>query len=158
MVAFGRKKPQSMACGDVLHIKVGTVCSNENNDRFHDYGGRGIKVCDRWLKFKDFFEDMGERPLHTSIDRIDNNGNYEYGNCQWANKAEQQHNQRVCKTNKTRITGVCQDRKSGKYKAEIYINGKNKWLGSFNTILEAKEARKQAEIKYWGKDAVINNG
>jgi hypothetical protein len=69
-------------------------CLNPNNDRYYDYGGRGITVCERWLDFANFLADMGERPEGTSIDRIDVNGNYEPTNCRWATSAEQGTNKR----------------------------------------------------------------
>ncbi len=68
-------------------------CLYPNNPRFKRYGGRGIKFCDRWRSFKAFLEDMGERPsVEHSIERKNNDGHYEPGNCIWATDAEQQRN------------------------------------------------------------------
>ena len=70
-------------------------CTNANAKQWKDWGGRGIRVCDRWLKFENFLEDMGERPSPKhSLDRKNNDGNYEPGNCRWATKAQQSSNTR----------------------------------------------------------------
>ena len=70
-------------------------CLNPNSPDYHRYGALGIKMCERWLSFDDFYADMGDRPPNTSLDRYpDKNGNYEPTNCRWATPAEQQRNLR----------------------------------------------------------------
>lgn len=68
-------------------------CYNPRNAKFTRYGARGIIVCDRWKSsFEAFVQDMGFRPAGMSIDRVDNDGNYEPSNCRWATALEQRHN------------------------------------------------------------------
>lgn len=72
-----------------------TRCNNKNHVYYKHYGGRGIKVCDRWNDFNNFLEDMGEKPspAHT-LERVDNDGHYEHNNVRWATKKEQASNSR----------------------------------------------------------------
>ena len=78
-------------------------CSKPQHPEWKNYGGRGIKVCDRWVNsFNNFYADMGDKPDGLSIDRIDNDGNYEPGNCRWATQVEQCNNTRRSLANRGR--------------------------------------------------------
>ena len=98
------------ACGCVLkkHGKYNTRehrswinmrqrCRNKRLKKYQSYGARGISICERWDDFNNFFADMGVCPDGKSIDRIDNNGNYEPSNCRWATPKEQMQNTRLNK-------------------------------------------------------------
>jgi hypothetical protein len=79
-------------------------CNDPNNKQYKDYGGRGIKVCERWDNFgvlmNDILTSIGERPLGLTIDRINNDGNYEPGNVKWSTWIEQAANRRPPKKRK----------------------------------------------------------
>ena len=81
-------------------------CTNPKNSGYKNYGGRGIKVCERWLKIENFVTDMGTCPPGMSIERIDNNGNYTPANCKWASAAEQVMNRRCSKLTKTELDTI----------------------------------------------------
>ncbi len=91
---YGRTHGMTNTPAHVSWRSMLTRCRNQNHDSYPDYGGRGITVCERWLRFENFYADMGERPEGTSLDRIDRDGNYEASNCRWATLAEQQRNKR----------------------------------------------------------------
>jgi len=82
-------------------------CFNPNNKRYKHYGGRGIAICERWMKFENFFEDMGHKPKGLYIDRIDNNKGYYKQNCKWSTPREQANNRsnsRIIKHNGLSLT------------------------------------------------------
>jgi hypothetical protein len=95
------------AYGIWLHMR--DRCNNPNNLRYALYGGRGITICERWNSFANFYADMGEPPEGRSLDRINNDGNYEPSNCRWATQREQVHNSRSTKLSDADATAIRSD-------------------------------------------------
>lgn len=123
-------------------------CLNDKTRDYNNYGGRGIKVCERWMKFSNFYKDMGDCPEGFTLDRIDVNGNYEPSNCRWADKTTQSENRRVFCKNKTGCTGVF--KKGNKFVSRIRSNKKEYYLNSHDNLEEAIIARLKGELRYWG--------
>lgn len=108
-------------------------CLNPNNKDYIYYGGRDIKVCDRWLNsFENFYSDIGPRPKGNSIERLNNDGNYEPSNCIWADKTTQARNQRTTVLNKDLVRELRRLKQSHTYKQLSEMFGINK-----NTIQQA---------------------
>lgn len=130
-------------------------CYNEKSDYYHDYGGRGISLCDIWRNdFSLFYKDMGARPSSKhSIDRIDVNGNYEPNNCRWATATEQGWNKRVPRNNKVGVSGVHWYKSTNRWRVTITVNKKHISLGYYVNLDEAIKVRKEAEKLYWNKSS-----
>lgn len=80
---YGPSGGKSTSREYITWIKIKQLCYCKTYSRYPKYGGRGIKMCDRWLKFENFYADMGDAPKGTLLRRINNDGDYEPNNCQW---------------------------------------------------------------------------
>lgn len=111
---LGRKLIHGMADTPTYNswMDMKARCRNKNHKDYAYYGGRGIKVCKRWMDFRNFIKDMGDRPLGLTIERINNDSGYKPSNCRWATRAEQNRNKRPQKRNE----------KTGRFIKSTYIS------------------------------------
>ena len=131
------------------YVNMKTRCYNKNSHAYKNYGGKGVKVCDRWLEplavgFWSFVEDMGPRPDGMTLDRIDPGGNYEPSNCRWASQFQQQGN----RTNNNKVVGVSINNGRGaKWVASITVRRKV-YSKRFRLKSDAIKQRKEWEAEY----------
>lgn len=103
------------------------------------YGGRGITVCERWLDFENFLADMGERPKGLSIDRINNEGNYEPENCKWSTSKEQNNNRRPKRIIRGSNGKTTAQQKSQEHEQASGLCGPASIMGSSITYFDMEE-------------------
>jgi len=124
-------------------------CFNKNRKAYSKYGGRGITVCERWMSFDNFRIDMGEKPKGLTIERIDNDKNYEPSNCKWGTMQEQNMNKRhYSPPNKKSGLPLGVNHHGNKFTAKVRIKGQDHYLGRFSTINEASKAVEECFDKY----------
>jgi hypothetical protein len=119
-------------------INMRSRCFNPKHPRYADWGGRGIKVCDRWLVFESFYADMGKRPEGLTLERRDNNADYSPDNCVWASRKEQVANRRLRKDNSSGYKGIAKHSKSG-----WMLREGNSYIGTFKTVDDALTTRRE---------------
>lgn len=131
-------------------------CTYTNDPDFHNYGGRGIQVCDRWLSsFENFLKDMGERPKGMTLDRKDPDGDYDPSNCKWSTNVEQQLNRRVRVNSTSQYRGVCMPKRRFRWRASVRVGDKTIQIGTYDSEIEAAKAYDQ-KVKELGLPNKLN--
>lgn len=144
------------------YVAMVNRCNNPDNASYYKYGGRGIKVCDRWLEpdgkgFLNFLEDMMPKAeTGVELDRIDNNGDYEPSNCRWVTTQQNSFNTRD-RGGTSKYKGVSWSTKRKKWVAQITVDGVTKNLGGFVEEKEAALAYNKAAKRLFGEYANLND-
>jgi hypothetical protein len=146
------RKTHGMSNTRTYQIHEGMLrrCKPHLADDFPYHAGKGIKVCEEWRIFENFFADMGECPEGMSLDRIDVNGDYCKDNCRWATNSVQGYNKGLDPNNTSGKSGVSFYTLQGKWSAEIHVENQHIRLGMFVNFEDAVKAREEAELKYYG--------
>jgi hypothetical protein len=125
-------------------------CTNKKTKDYVHYGGRGITICERWDNFKNFLNDMGERPEGYSLDRIDNSKGYSPENCRWSSQRQQILNSRLRKNKTSIFRGV--SFQNGKWKAKCA----SEYVGIYKREKDAASVYNKMALIKFGHEANLN--
>lgn len=141
-----------------VHSSMKNRCTNPKSKAYRNYGGRGIKVCDRWLEsFENFYEDIIEGYIKgLQLDRIDNDGDYSKENCRWVTPQQNSMNRGVNRKGSSIYKGVILDKISRKWVSKFKQNGKVHYIGTFTLETEAALAYNKKALELNGEYAYLN--